>query len=44
MTPEGAKFRNNSNEETSFEMDAAELSNLFKDNLEALNEGTILSR
>ena len=41
MTPEGAKFRNNSIEETSFEMDAAELSNLFQDNLEALNEGTI---
>ena len=41
MTPEGAKFRTSSIEETSFEMDGEELSNLFQDNLEALNDGTI---
>ena len=41
MTPEGAKFRNNPVEETNFDADADELSNLFAENLEALNEGAI---
>jgi len=41
MTPEGAKFKTAPIEETMFEMDAQELSNLFQDNLEALNDGTV---